>query len=55
MRRGAAARYSDEVLEMFYGPIPKQENIILPPPLRPQRLIYPDELNLVLQEHALLV
>ena len=54
MRRGAAARYSDEVLEIFYGPIPEQENRLLPPPLNPQRLIHPDELNLVLQRHAFL-
>ena len=54
MRRGAAARYNDDVLEMLYGSITEQEDSILPPPMRPQRLIYPVELDLVLQNHAFL-
>ena len=29
----AAARYTSDVLEMFYGPIPRRENIKLPEPL----------------------
>ena len=31
----AAARYSSDVLQMFYGPIPREENINLPEPLEP--------------------
>ena len=33
----AAARYSSDVLQMFYGPIP-EENINLPRPLRPDQV-----------------
>ena len=29
----AAARYSSDVLQMFYGPIPREERINLPEPL----------------------
>ena len=31
----AAARYSSDVLQMFYGPIPREEKINLPEPLKP--------------------
>jgi len=31
----AAARYSSDVLQMLYGPIPREENINLPEPLKP--------------------
>ena len=31
----AAARYSSDVLQMFYGPIPREEKINLPEPLEP--------------------
>ena len=31
----AAARYSSDVLQMFYGPIPEEENRNLPQPLEP--------------------
>ena len=54
MRRGAAERFSDDVLEMFYGSIPEQVDRRLPPPLRPQRLIYPNELTLERQNRTFL-
>ena len=31
----AAARYSSDVLQMFYGPIPREEKTNLPEPLKP--------------------
>ena len=31
----AAARYSTDVLQMFYGPIPREEKTNLPEPLKP--------------------
>jgi len=31
----AAARYSSSVLQMFYGPIPREEKTNLPEPLEP--------------------
>ena len=31
----AAARFSSDVLQMFYGPITEEENIKLPQPLQP--------------------
>jgi len=31
----ASARFSSDVLQMFYGPIPREENINLPEPLQP--------------------
>jgi len=31
----AAARYSSDLLQMFYGPIPREEKINLPEPLEP--------------------
>ena len=31
----AAARYSSDVLRMFYGPIPREEKTNLPEPLKP--------------------
>ena len=33
----AAARFSSDVLEMFYGPITQEENTRLRPPLRTSR------------------
>jgi len=38
----AAARYSSDVLQMFYGPIPREENINLPEPLEPDITILYD-------------
>jgi len=32
----AAASYSSDVLQMFYGPIPREENRNLPEPLKPR-------------------
>ena len=37
----AAARYSSDVLQMFYGPIP-EENINLPKPLKPDYVVLYD-------------
>jgi len=33
----AASRFSSDVLDMFYGPIPREENVRLKPPIRPRR------------------
>ena len=38
----AAARYSSDVLQMFYGPIPEEENGNLPQPLEPSYVVLYD-------------
>ena len=38
----AAARYSTDVLKMFYGPIPEEENRNLPQPLEPDQVVLYD-------------
>ena len=38
----AAARYSSDVLQMFYGPIPREEKINLPEPLEPDLTVLYD-------------
>ena len=38
----AAARYSSDVLQMFYGPIPEEENRNLPPALQPDLVVLYD-------------
>ena len=38
----AAARYSYDVLQMFYGPIPEEENRNLPQPLEPDQVVLYD-------------
>ena len=38
----AAARYSSDVLQMFYGPITEQENADLPQPLQPDVVVIED-------------
>ena len=35
----AAARYSSEVLQMFYGPITREQNRNLPQPLQPDNVV----------------
>jgi len=41
----AAERFSSDVLEMFYSPIPRRENIKLPEPLNGEELLL-DEFEL---------
>ena len=38
----AAARFSSDVLQMFYGPIPREENRNLPEPLEPDLTVLYD-------------
>ena len=38
----AAARYSSDVLQMFYDPIPEEENRNLPQPLKPSYVVLYD-------------
>ena len=38
----AAARYSSDVLQMFYGPIPEEENRNLPQALQPDQVVLYD-------------
>jgi len=42
----AAERYSSDVLEMFYGSIPRRENIKLPEPLNSDEELFLDEFEL---------
>ena len=42
----AAARFSSDVLQMFYGPIPGEENRNVPQVLQPDVVVYFEVLGL---------
>ena len=38
----AAARFSSDVMQIFYGPITEEENRNIPEPLKPERVLTRD-------------